>query len=156
MTPWRSIAPEPVWKAWMTAFGIRVRRTRELLGLSQERLAKEVGTTQGTISRFEVGRSLHIPFLGILRIHLVLARELRRLDQTQLSEDARRLLAYVELLQPSNGGTPPALAETELAVLGFTDGPEFERLVQLYRALPEGRRGPFVDVVTVVATVLHD
>ena len=157
MTPWKRIAAEPGPKAWMQAFGLQVRRTREFLGLSQERLAKEAGTTQGTISRFEVGHALRTPYLGVMQIHQALALELRKLDPALLSEDARHFLTYAEALQPPrNGGPQPPPGRTKLAALGSTNGADVERLVRLYRALPEARRGPFVDVVTVVATALHD
>ena len=153
----RSITAGPAWKAWMEAFGVQVRRTREFLGLSQERLAKEAGTSQGAVSRFEAGRGLSTPFLVVLRINLGLARELKKLDQAVLSEDARRFLAYMDFLQPpTEASTPPAAGGTELGALTLTDGPEIERLAQLYRNLPGARRGPFIEAVTEMATALHD
>ena len=141
----------------MMAFGLQVRRTREFLGLSQERLAKEAGTSQGAVSRFEGGRGLSTPFLVILRINLALAKELKKLDPALLSEDVRRFLAYMEFLQPpTEVGTQPAAGGTELAALELTDGPEIERLAQLYRGVPRPRRGPFIGAVVELAKALHD
>ena len=98
---------EAGWRKWMVAFGRHLRRVRELLGLSQEELARLAGVSQGAVSRFESGRGLNTPFLLILRVNMALARRLRGIDPGVLSADARRFLSHMEFFKPPESGAPP-------------------------------------------------
>jgi DNA-binding XRE family transcriptional regulator len=49
------VATSPEWAACMRSLGIRVRRVREFLGLSQGQVARAAGVSQGAVSRLEVG-----------------------------------------------------------------------------------------------------
>jgi transcriptional regulator with XRE-family HTH domain len=137
--PPRPYAAEAGWRTWLVDLGRQVRRVREFLGLSQDQLARLAGVSQGAVSRFEGGRGLQTPFLTILRIHLVLANGLRRLDPELLTDDARRLLRYMELFpvasetaEAGGPGDPPAVA--------LIPDADLEALIRRYRTLPEGRR----------------
>jgi transcriptional regulator with XRE-family HTH domain len=82
----------PNWSDWMRDLGHETRRLREFLGLSQERLAKAAGVSQGAVSRLEAGRALRTPLLVAVRIRLVLIEGLRARDTTLLSDDVRWLV----------------------------------------------------------------
>src|SRR5262249_50522076 len=75
-----------------------MRRTREFLGLTQQKLARRARVSQGAVSRFERGRALSTPFLAIVRINVTLAQALGALDASTLSEDARRYRQYMDFL----------------------------------------------------------
>ena len=83
--------PAVDWKRWMVGLGQNRRRLRELLGLSQEQLAKIAGVSQGAISRLEAGRGLATPLLVVVKINVALRHALRGLDSTIFSDEFRRL-----------------------------------------------------------------
>ncbi len=131
----RPYAAEAGWRTWLVELGRQVRRVREFLGLSQDQLARLAGVSQGAVSRFESGRGLQTPFLTILRIHLVLANGLRRLDPELLTDDARRLLRYTDLF-------PPASEVEETAGPGERRGPRARRRAgAAHPPLPGAARG---------------
>src|SRR5262245_31569547 len=84
----------PEWGGWLRAFGARIRQGRESLDLTQDAVARRAGVSQTAVSRLESGRGLYTPLLVALRIHAVLAHELRALDPTLLTEEGRR---WIEL-----------------------------------------------------------
>ncbi len=135
----RPYAAEAGWRTWLVELGRQVRRVREFLGLSQDQLARLAGVSQGAVSRFESGRGLQTPFLTILRIHLVLANGLRRLDPELLTDDARRLLRYTDLFPPASEVEETAGPGERPAVALVPDA-GLETLIRRYRALPEARR----------------
>ena len=53
---------------WMRDLGCEMRRLREFLGLSQERLAQAAGASQGAVSRLEAGRGLGTSLLTAVRM----------------------------------------------------------------------------------------
>jgi transcriptional regulator with XRE-family HTH domain len=143
-------ATDQRWRDWMIALGARVRHLRELVGLSQEQLAKQVGVSQGAISRLEMGRGMNTPLLLALRVYAGLASALREIDTVLLTDDARALIAQLEALQlpgEEAGSTPPA-AYSLLVV------PEFEQVVRLCSRVPTVRRLAFVKVVRALAAAL--
>ena len=143
-------ATDERWRDWMVALGARVRHLRELVGLSQEQLAKQVGVSQGAISRLEMGRGMNTPLLLALRVYAGLASTLRGIDPLLLTTDARALIGQLEALQlpgEEAGSTPPA-AYSLLVV------PEFERVIRLCSRVPAARRVAFVKVVQALATAL--
>jgi transcriptional regulator with XRE-family HTH domain len=143
-------ATDQRWRDWMIALGARVRHLRELVGLSQEQLAKQVGVSQGAISRLEMGRGMNTPLLLALRVYAGLTNALREVDPVLLTEDARTLIAQFEALQlPGDDATAIPPAAYSLLVV-----PEFEQVVRLCSRVPAVRRVAFVKVVQALAAAL--
>lgn len=141
--------PEDVdWSQSMRDLGRSVRRTRELLGLTQEQLGRIAGVSQGAVSRLEMGVGLATPFLVVVKVQRALQRLLARIDPDLLSEDARRLLAE-----------DPQLARSPEAVPGdfplFGD-PGLEELVRTYQMLTPTRREQFLAVVRAAAIAFRE
>jgi len=96
-------------------FGIRIRKAREQLGLSQQQLGDLLGRDQVTISGYESGRTrvlavdlptlaeaFHVPILYFFDDHLsaddidpVLAKELNKLPDMQYKRIALKLIRAV-------------------------------------------------------------
>jgi transcriptional regulator with XRE-family HTH domain len=131
---------QPDWRAWMRTLGQRQRRLREFLGLSQEQLARLAGVSQGAVSRLEIARGLATPLLIVMKIHAVLARELRRLDPSLLSAELREAVALEDALIATGG----ALGVTDLQL---AEDPGLEQLVRLYREAPVRLRAGVVAIV---------
>ena len=147
------------WRRWMKGLGHHTRRVREFLGLSQEELARRAGVSQGSVSRLEAGRGLNTPFLVIVRINVALAAALRTLDPESLAEDVRRFLAFMEYLSPPTqlaAGWPALLPEAAAAIeqLRLTRDEGLERLIRLYRMVPDRQREGFLSVTDAVAGAL--
>jgi hypothetical protein len=75
-----------------------------------------------------------------MKVHAVLARELRRLDPSLLSADLREAVALEAALIATGG----ALGVSDLQL---ADHPELEELVRLYRETPVRLRPGVVAVV---------
>ena len=137
----------------MLAFGRHVRRVREFLGLSQAQLARSARVSQVAVSRFEAGRGLNAAFVVALRINMALARALLALDPAILTDDVRRFLKHMEFLAlPDDGDGAPAPRGRD----GLTADPAVERMVRIYREVPQGRRAGFVKAVETLAAALRD
>jgi transcriptional regulator with XRE-family HTH domain len=136
---------QPDWRAWMRTLGQRQRRLREFLGFSQEQLARLAGVSQGAVSRLEIARGLATPLLIVMKIHAVLARELRRHDPSLLSAELREAVALEDALVATGG----ALGVTDVQV---ADDAELEELVRLYREAPVRLRPGVVSVVRALIT----
>jgi hypothetical protein len=65
------------WGVWLRRLGGAMRDLRESLGLSQEELATSAGLSQGSVSRFENGRSSHIGALVVLKLGAAVVRQCR-------------------------------------------------------------------------------
>lgn len=142
------VAGERVWRQWMRGFGQHVRRVREFLGLSQGRLAKMAGVSQGAVSRFEAGRGLNAPFIIILRMNMALARALRTMDPALLTEDVHRFLRHMEFLRlPTDPGAPPLPGG-----IALTHERGLEDVIRLYRRLPAASRRAFAAAMQAFAT----
>jgi transcriptional regulator with XRE-family HTH domain len=76
----------------MRDLGREVRRLREFVGLSQERLARASGVSQGAVSRLEAGRGLATPLLVAVRIRLALIEALRAVDVALLRDELRQMV----------------------------------------------------------------
>ena len=136
----------------MKEIGERARRMRELLGLSQEQLARRAGVSQGAVSRFEIGRGLNTPLLVSIKINASLASALSTVDPNLLTEDARRFVQSMDLLAlPNEPGAPPDAKPFPL--LG---DPEFEDVIRHCGRLPEARRKPFLAAIKALARALCD
>ena len=138
---------ETDWAAWMRELGRHKRRARELLGISQERLARMAGVSQGAVSRLEAGRGLATPLLVVLKIDLAMREVFAVMDPELLSPEAQRLTAATNWHGPHpNGGSlrdAPLLKEAEL-----------EALINLYHKLPARQRGKLVAVVRATVTAI--
>jgi transcriptional regulator with XRE-family HTH domain len=144
----------------MRQIGLRVRRARESLGLSQDEVARSAGISQGAVSRLESGRGQRTPFLSVVRVLMVLVRKLRGLDPALLTPETHGLVRAAELV-----GLPSSMTsggdEAGAEVVEPTEGaaallPEIERLIRTYRALPPTRRTAFVETAERLGTALRE
>jgi len=124
----------------MRDLGRRQRGLREFLGLSQERLARLAGVSQGAVSRLEVGKGLATPLLVVLKVNAVLASEVGKLDPTLVGAELRAAIQLQATLTPSG------------SVLGFNDlplaaEPQLEELVRLYRETPARHQSKLLPVL---------
>ena len=142
-------AREHDWRRWMKEIGERARRMREFVGLSQEQLAKRAGVSQGAISRFEIGRGLNTPLLVSIKINASLATALSGVDPTLLTEDARRFVESMGLLELPAAGDPP-----DAKPLPLLSDPEFEDVIRHCSRLSDARRKPFLAAMKALARAL--
>jgi transcriptional regulator with XRE-family HTH domain len=132
------------WSTWMRELGVRLRRVREFLGLSQEQIARLAGVSQGAVSRLEGGRGLATPMLIVLKIYLVLARALGELDAGLVDDHLRLGNAVLAEIAPRiDAGEPPIVKDRDL-----------DEMIRLYRGLPERQRRMLVAVVRATADSL--
>src|SRR5436190_17675090 len=130
--------------------GALAREMREVLGLSQEQLAKIARVSQGAVSRFERGDGLATPWVIAIKIRLALAARLRQLDPDVLTDEARRFLAQTALYGlPDDPALPPRMDTVTLL-----PSPELTKLARAYSALPESSRSLFADIMSGVAEAL--
>jgi transcriptional regulator with XRE-family HTH domain len=133
------------WPTWIRDLGRHVRRVRELLGLSQEQVARSAGVSQGAVSRLEAGRGLATPLLVVMKITSAMRRAVATVDPELLSEDAHRRAAAAAAVpfRPADVEPFPVLKEESL-----------EELIRLYRELPERHRGKLLAVVRATVAAL--
>jgi transcriptional regulator with XRE-family HTH domain len=131
--------PASDWSNWMRDLGREVRRLREFVGLSQERLARAAGVSQGAVSRLEAGRGLATPLLVAVRIRLALIEALRAVDPAFLSDELRQMLDGEHVVAFAVNGIRPDIAITRDRGL--------DEVIRLYRRLPERRREAAVALV---------
>src|SRR5437867_3667480 len=110
----------------MRELGLRLRRVREFLGLSQDQVARMAGVSQGAVSRLEAGRGLATPMLVVLKVQVVLGRAIAQLDPGILDDQLRQSLDLGGLFHTGSNG---AEAQTAVAI---TKDPELEEIVELY------------------------
>jgi transcriptional regulator with XRE-family HTH domain len=151
----RSNAGKQTWRQWITEFGAKVREVRELLGLSQEQVARSAGVSQGAVSRFEGGRGLSTPLVGILKINLALAHAIKQLDNEMLTSEMKQLLRYLEILQlPDDPGMPVRPVAPVFKGFRLSPNAELTRVIKLYHDLPESRRDAFLSVIEATLTAM--
>jgi transcriptional regulator with XRE-family HTH domain len=131
----------------MVGLGQNRRRLRELLGLSQEQLAKIAGVSQGAISRLEAGRGLATPLLVVMKINVALKHALRGLDSEIFSEEFRRLTDTDERIATSLQGG--GFKDVE-----FLKDRDLEEMIRTYQDLPEGQRRTLLSVIRAVSSAL--
>jgi transcriptional regulator with XRE-family HTH domain len=132
----------------MVGLGQNRRRLRELLGLSQEQLAKIAGVSQGAISRLEAGRGLATPLLVVMKINVALKHALRGLDSTIFSDEFSRLNDIDERIETS----PPG---ADFKDVEFLKDRELEEMIRTYQDLPDGQRRTLLSVIRAVSSALR-
>ena len=65
----------------MRGMGRYTRRLREVVGLSQEQLARRAGVSQGAVSRLEAGRAVNTPLIVVMKINAAMRQALTALDE---------------------------------------------------------------------------
>jgi transcriptional regulator with XRE-family HTH domain len=153
----RHAAGKQTWRQWITEFGAHVRRVREFLGLSQEQVARAAGVSQGAVSRFEGGRGLSTPFVGIMKINLALAHALKQLEPDMLSDEARRFMKHLEVLKlPDDPGSPVNPPSPNIKKWQLSPNPELVKVIELYYDLPESKRQAFIAVMEATISALRN
>lgn len=152
----RGTTSKQTWRQWITEFGAHVRRVREFLGLSQEQVARAAGVSQGAVSRFEGGRGLSTPFVGIMKINLALAYALKELEPGMLTDEVKRFLKHLEILHlPTDQGAPVGPVGPNFRKIQLSPNPELVQVIELYYDLPESKRQAFVAVMSATISALR-
>lgn len=153
----RGTPSKQTWRQWITEFGAHVRRVREFLGLSQEQVARAAGVSQGAVSRFEGGRGLSTPFVGIMKINLALAYALRELEPAMLSDEVKRFMKHLDVLRlPSDPGSPVHPVGPNFKKIELSPNPELLKVIELYYDLPESKRAAFIKVMGATISALRN
>lgn len=134
------------WARWMRGLGGQVSSTREVLGLSQDQLARLAGVSQGSVSRLENGRGVSTPLVVVTKICSALRIGLSQLDPALLSHEAREIVQSGMRLPDPRGE----------AVLGFspTSDPGVADLLRVYNRLGERQRRQLLTVLHATAAAL--
>ena len=125
----------------MRDLGSTVRRIREFVGLSQERLARMAGVSQGAVSRLEAGRAVATPFLVVAKIHTALDRALAGVEPAAVSDDLRLRFDPGRFWSSGDGATEQGADDAA------SHDHALEELVVRYRHLPPTRRATFLAIV---------
>lgn len=156
-TSGRGASSKQTWRQWITEFGAHVRRVREFLGLSQEQVARAAGVSQGAVSRFEGGRGLSTPFVGIMKINLALAHALRELEPDMLTDDVKKFMKHLDILRlPDDMGSPVHPVGPNFKKIPLSPNPELLKVIELYYDLPESKRQAFVAVMGATISALRN
>ena len=139
--------PKPDWAKFIRDSGQRIRKAREFLGLSQDQLARLADVSQGAVSRVEAGRGMATPLLTFVKLNRVMAQALRRLEPELLTDQARAMLETAEHMVP-------AMDENEQPLAPILRDPALDRLISMYRTLPERERRGFLSVLDATAASL--
>jgi transcriptional regulator with XRE-family HTH domain len=153
----RGTPSKQTWRQWITEFGAHVRRVREFLGLSQEQVARAAGVSQGAVSRFEGGRGLSTPFVGIMKINLALAHALKELEPDMLTDEVKRFMKHLEVLHlPNDAGVPVSPVGPNFKKIRLSPNPELVQVIELYYDLPESKREAFIAVMSATISALRN
>jgi transcriptional regulator with XRE-family HTH domain len=134
---------QPEWREWMRDLGRQIRRGRELIGLSQEQLARLAGVSQGAVSRLETARGLATPTLVVLRVSRVLAGELNKIQPDATDADLRSMRS---ILSPSD--------ELVLETRNVRTDPHLDELMEIYRTTSIGQRPALLAILRAAVTAL--
>jgi transcriptional regulator with XRE-family HTH domain len=153
----RGATSKQTWRQWITEFGAHVRRVREFLGLSQEQVARAAGVSQGAVSRFEGGRGLSTPFVGIMKINLALAHALKQLEPDLLTDEVKRFMKHLEVLKlPDDPGSPVSPVGPHFKKFQLSPNRELVEVIELYYDLPESKRQAFIAVMGATISALRN
>jgi transcriptional regulator with XRE-family HTH domain len=136
------------WERWIVGMGLYTRRLRELVGLSQEQLARRAGVSQGAVSRLEMGRAIHTPLLVVMKVNAAMRSALSALDPALLSKETKRLMDVPQRGVPGNAG--------EFDSLPLTRDPRLAEVVGLFWRVPPRNRDKLVALLRAAVTVLGD
>jgi transcriptional regulator with XRE-family HTH domain len=134
------------WERWMTGMGIYTRRLRELVGLSQEQLARLAGVSQGAVSRLEMGRAVHTPMIAVMKVNAAMRGALSTLDPKTLSKETK------QLMEVSDRGVPHDPDEFES--LPLTRDARLSEIVRLFWQVPPRNRDKLVELMRTAVAVL--
>ena len=134
------------WAGWMLTLGERVAHTREVLGLSQDQLAKLAAVSQGSVSRLENGRGIATPLVVVTKICSALRMGLSHLEPSLLSPEAREIV--------ESGMRLPDPRQDTLAEFSPTRDPGIAELLRVYHGLGERQRRQLLAVLHATATAL--
>ncbi len=128
-------------EAWMQSLGHHVRRTRELLGLTQGQLATIAGTSQAAVSRLELGGALGTPYLVVLAVQSALCSKLRELSGTFPASDAEHCFDHPSMMAELTDArpVPPVVVAEELL-----------RYVAIFNEAPPPLRAQLLTIVEAV------
>jgi len=138
---------KPDWPKFIRDAGQRIRKAREFLGLSQDQLARLADVSQGAVSRVEAGRGMATPLLTFVKLNRVMAHALRKLPAELLTDQARTMLETAEHMVPP-------MQEDEQPPTPILSDPALDRLISMYRTLPERERRGFLSVLDATAASL--
>src|SRR5215471_16950266 len=145
------------WSSWIKGLGKQARRVREFVGLSQEQVARAAGVSQGAVSRFEGGRGLSTPFVGIMKINLALAHALKELEPDLLTDEVRRFMKHLDVLKlPDDPGSPVNPVGPHFKKFQLSPNPELVQVIELYYELPESKRQAFIAVMSATISALRN
>jgi transcriptional regulator with XRE-family HTH domain len=130
----------------MRDLGLRVRRVREFVGLSQEQLARAAGLSQGAVSRFESGKQLGTPLLVAVKVQSALVVALRSVNPDILSDELRAMAEAEPIFFPVNVTACPASHPV------LTSDPGLHELIAAYRVVPERQREAFHAAIRLLTT----
>lgn len=139
--------PKPDWPKFIRDAGQRIRKAREFLGLSQDQLARLADVSQGAVSRVEAGRGMATPLLTFVKLNRVMAQAIRRLPAELLTDSARAMLETAEHMVPP-------MQDDEQPTTPILSDPALDRLISMYRTLPERERRGFLSVLDATAASL--
>jgi transcriptional regulator with XRE-family HTH domain len=129
-------------QAWMQRLGEHVRRTRELLGLTQGQLAELSATSQAAVSRLEQGNAMGTTYLVVLSIQNALCTKLHELATLVPGTEVGALLDHSSML--------PELADSQPRPhVAITD--ELSRYVAVFRGAPAVLQAQLLTIVESVA-----
>ena len=134
------------WASWMRGLGEQVARIREVLGLSQDQLARLAGVSQGSVSRLENGRGVSTPLVVVTKICSALRIGLSHLDPALLSREAREIV--------QSGMRLPDPREGAMMGLSPTSDPGIAELLRVYNRLGERQRRQLLTVIHATAAAL--
>ena len=134
------------WASWMRGLGGQVARIREVLGLSQDQLARLAGVSQGSVSRLENGRGVSTPLVVVTKICSALRIGLSRLDPALLSRETREIV--------QSGMRLPDPREDPIMGLSPTNDPGVAELLRVYNRLGERQRRQLLTVLHATAAAL--
>ena len=128
--------------AMMAALGRYVLTTREVLGLSQDELARVAGISQSAVSRIEGGRCLALTLLTALRALGGLAAATLPADGA-VAPSLRTLAVFAQELSCPDGPAP-------------APDPGLATLLRTYHAMTPGRRATFLRLVLPLAAFVAE
>jgi transcriptional regulator with XRE-family HTH domain len=133
------------WRALTRRLGQRTLQLRELLGFSQDRLAKVSGVSQGAVSRVEAGKGSATPLITYAKVFTLFARELDRTRPDAFTPEIQDFLRAVRKLAPVFWEDDAPLVSD--AGLG--------RLMSAYAALRDSEREAFLRCVLPLAAYMR-